>query len=208
MPPLYIDGRVPLDVTTLNASADVATPYLMQGAGAKTLAVPNPAANDTIAVLTATQTMANKTISGVGCYFTGNVTHSDLITSANIGSSYFYSGTVYGSIIYDDVTTAGIGTPKTLRIDQANVFIVNLTAGCTLTVADGFASSLGLPKSYHVIVQQNIANSYTAMSWMTGFVNGAVDSGPTQRTGAIDFWQIVWDPITGKHYGIGAKDVQ
>jgi hypothetical protein len=46
------------------------------------------------------------------------------------------------------------------------------------------------------------------MSWMTGFVNPLVASGPTQSTSAVDFWEVLYDAPAGKHYAFGAKDVQ
>lgn len=201
----YIDGQVPYQVSTLVATVSVQTPYLLYDAGAKSLAVPDPLADDTLAILTGTQTMDHKTLLNP-VITTGSLT-SPLITTADIrmtGGGTYSGGIMHhvvgGAVV---VQTQAVGATKTLDFSTADAFLVNLTQNCTLTIANAASSKL-----YCVVVKQDITNSYTSMSWMTGFVNEKIASGPTQKTGATDFWQIFYNAPDGKHYAVGAKDVQ
>lgn len=221
----YIDGKFPAQVTTLQASVSVETPYIQQASGAHTLAVPDPAGNDTLTVLSGAQTLSSKTLlnpvitsgvltqpiitSGVLTQpvITSGVLTSPLITTADIRLTG--GGTLTGGIMHNVIggikvaQTQAVGATKTLDLSTADIFIVNLTQACTLTV-----SNAGSSKQYTVVVKQGVANSYFGMSWMSGFVNPSVASGPTQRTGAIDIWQVTFDQPVGLHYAIGAKDIQ
>ena len=115
MPPMYIDGRVPVSVTSLNASVSVQTPYLQEGSGTKSLAVPAPAANDTLAVLTATQTLAAKTLvnpviqggSVNAATLTQPVITSGTLTSPSITGGNWNGGTLTQPVI----TTATLSSP-------------------------------------------------------------------------------------------------
>lgn len=213
MPPMFIDGRVPVvGLTSVDASVSVTTPYLQHASGDSALGVPAPTNPDTLAILTQTQTMANKTLLSPvlysGSYASANLTQP-VITSGYLTSPTIYlsGGALTGGIVNNvimgkrTIATLATGAVKTLDLSTADVFIVQLTQVCTLTISNAMTG-----KNYQVVVQQNIADSYTDMSWMTGFINGMVDSGPTRSTAAKDFWTITFDGTN--HYGVGAKDVQ
>lgn len=215
MPPMFIDGHVPvLGLTSVEASVNVTTPYINQTAGAELLGVPAPLNPDTLAILTQTQTLSSKTflapiIMG-GSIASANMTQpvitSGVFTSPMLDSPLLtgaMSGGILNNVILGARTVVSVatGTPKTLDLSTGDVFIVQLTAACTLTISNG-----GAGKTYQVVLAQGIADSYTGMSWMTGFINEKIASGPTQRTGAMDFWTITYDG--SKNYGLGAKDVQ
>jgi hypothetical protein len=200
----YIDGKVPLQGTTLAASVCVQTPYIQQGDGASVLGVPNPAGADGFVVLSGVQTLSSKTF--LGPTIVGGTVSGAVFTTGEVLESEVYSNSMYHNISFDPVVvTVADGATKTLNFFDGDVFRVNLTQACTLTIS---ATSTSVSKAYMVIVKQAVANEYFPMSWMTGFVNGMVASGPTQKTGAIDYWQILYDWDTAKHYAIGVKDVQ
>jgi hypothetical protein len=212
--PGYIDGKAPLTVTTLEASVSVQTPYLQHDDAAFSLAVPDPAAVDELAILSGAQTLSSKTLlnpvitSGsltqpvvIGGRLSGSVVATSEVTESEVYSNYLYHNVSFDPVIVD----VDSGATKTLALLSGDVFRVSLTQNCTLTIS---ATSTTVSKSYAVIVKQGEANAFHQMSWMTGFINGMVASGATQRTGAIDYWQVLYDWDTGKHYAIGVKDVQ
>ena len=208
MPPGYIDGKTPVDGTYLNASVGVVTPEVQQTASAKTLVVPQPANNDTLAVLTSTQTLSSKTLIGPvissGNWYLGNLTQP-VISSGNWSLGTLtaptidrLTNTIVGGRVFK---TAAVGTAKTLDLATADIYLIQLTCGTTLTV-----SNCPTGKNYQLIVQQNISNSYTQITYMSGFINGFVDSGIAQKTGTVDYWDITFDG--SKHYAVGVKDIQ
>lgn len=218
MSPMFIDGRVPLlGLTSVDASVSVTTPYLQHAFGDNHLAVPAPANHDTLAILTSTQTLSSKTFLAPiiigGSIASANMTQpvitSGVFTSPTLNAPTvnLTGGALTGGMMNNVIMglrtllTLAAGATKSMNLSTADIFLVQLTQACTLTISNPLTG-----KCYQVILQQNIANGYTDMSWMTGFINGMVDSGPTRSTGAKDFWTITFDGTY--HYGIGAKDVQ
>ena len=208
MPPGYIDGQQPVYGSYLNASVGVVTPEVQQTASAKTVTVPQPANNDTMAVLTSTQTLSSKTLIGPvissGNWYLGSFTQP-VISSGNWANASLtaptidrLTNTIMGGRVFK---TAAVGTAKTLDMATADIYLVQLTCSSVLTV-----SNCPTGKTYQMIVQQNITNSYTAVTYPSGFINGFVDSGVTQHTGAVDFWTVTYDG--SKHYAVGVKDIQ
>lgn len=222
MPPGYIDGKNPQTVTYLNATLGVITPDLQASAAAVTVAVPQPANNDTIAVLTSTQTLSSKTLIGPvissGNWYLGKFTQptitsaaltqpvitTGVLTSPAIALS---GGSIDGGLINNAILgartlkTAAVGTAKTLDLSTADIYLVQLTCSTVLTV-----SNCPTGKNYQLIVQQDISNSYTEVAYMSGFINSFVDSGIAQKTGTVDYWDITFDG--SRHYAIGVKDIQ
>ena len=218
--PMFIDGGFPISVTSLDASVSVTTPYIQHASGDPALSVPVPAGADTLATLTANQTFSSKTL--LAPVITGGNITSGALTQPVVTSGVFSAPTINTAVINTPsivmtggqlsggiannlilgqrtVVTLPVGATKTLDLATGDIFIVQLTQNCTLTIA---AAVTG--KCYKVVVKQNIANSYTSMSWMTGFINGLIASGPTQSTGAIDYWDVMFDGTY--HYGIGVKN--
>lgn len=193
MPPMYIDGNTPLrGITSLDASVGVTTPILQHASGDKTLAVPAPATNDTLALLTSTQTLSCKTL------LNPTISSAAMIMSGGQMSGGILINTILGP---RTVVTLPAGVTKTLDFSTADVFIVPLTGFCTLTVSNAETG-----KGYQVVLKQDIANSFTGMSWMSNFACEALASGPSPATGAVDVWTITFDGTY--HYGVGAKNVQ
>ena len=218
MSPMFIDGNVPLvGLTSVDASVIVTTPLIQHASGDKNLAVPAPTNNDTLVILTQTQTLSSKTFlapiimggSIASANMTQPVVTGGVFTSPTLNAPIvnLTGGALTGGMVNNVIMglrtfmTLAVGAIKTADLSTADIFLVQLTGACTLTVSNPMTG-----KCYQVILQQDIANSYTGMSWMTGFVNGMLASGPTQSTGAKDFWTITFDGIN--HYGLGAKDVQ
>ena len=208
MPPGYIDGKTPIYGTYLNASVGVVTPEVQQTAAAKTIAVPQPANNDTMAVLTSTQTLSSKTLIGPvissGNWYLANLTQP-IISSGNWSLGTLtaptidrLTNTIVGGRVFK---TAAVGTAKTLDLATADIYLVQLTCSTVLTVSNAAPG-----KSYQLIIQQDIADSYTQVTYMSAFVNGFVNSGIAQKTGAVDFWSVTFDG--SKHYAVGVKEIQ
>ena len=107
MPPMFIDGRYPMDVTSLNASVSVQTPYLQEGSGTKFLAVPAPANNDTLAILTATQTLAAKTL-------VNPIIQGGSVNAATLTQPVITTGTLSSPTIQTPVMTGGSWASGTL----------------------------------------------------------------------------------------------
>lgn len=225
--PLFIDGSIPVSVTSLDATVGVTTPYLQAAPGDASVAVPAPAANDTIVILSQTQTLLAKTLvapiiqggslSGVvltaptinsgtlqSAVSSNEILYSPTLTTANISLS---GGQMSGGIVFNTVLGAktiaqySAGPTITLDFSTADIFVVQLTQTCTLTVSNALTG-----KCYYVLIQQSIANGHAPMSWMTGFISEKVASGPTRATGAKDFWSIVFDGTN--HYGAGARNLK
>lgn len=217
---LYIDGRQPVQGTTGEFSIGVQTPYIQQSSGTPNLAVPNDGP-DTFIIMTSTQTLANKTM--LAPYIQGGSITSATLTQPVISTAVLTQPTIYtGILISPDVRmsggqmsggaaayivfnertmkTAPVGASKSLDFSTADIFIVELTQPCTLTI-----SNAGASKDYLVILTQGASDAFHAMSWMTGFVCERIASGPTQKTGAVDVWRIFYDGT--RHLGIGAQNV-
>ena len=223
MAPMYVDGKPPLvGVTSVDASVAVTTPFIQRASGAHSIAVPDPTNNDTLAVLTSTQTLSSKTLLSpiivggsiasanltqpviTGGAFTGPAINTPTLTAPTIAmTGGQMSGGIANYVVLGGrtVKTLAVGATKTLDFSTADIFIVPLTQATVLTVSNALPG-----KNYQVIVQQNIANGFTNMTWMSGFVNERLASGPTHRTAAVDFWNITFDGTY--HYGMGSKDVQ
>ena len=106
MPPMYIDGRTPVAVTSMDASVSVTTPYLQEASGTKALAVPAPANNDTLAILTAAQTMSAKTL--VNPVIQGGSILSATLTQPIITSGVLTSPTIAGGTMATSVLSSPV----------------------------------------------------------------------------------------------------
>lgn len=215
--PAYIDGRVPVSVSTLEASIGIQTPYIQQASGASLLGVPNPAGPDNFVVLSGVQTLSSKTLlnpvitSGA---LTQPVVTSGVFTAPTINTALMNTpdirmtggGTMTGGIMHNViggvrvVATIATGATKTLDLSTADVFVIDLTQNCTLTITNGQSGKL-----FQVITKQTSSNFFT-MSWMTGYVSEEIASQPTNRSSAMDVFNVLFDGTN--HFGWGIKDVQ
>ena len=220
--PFYIDGRVPVDVTTLDASVEVITPYIRQSSGANVIAIDNPAGDDTLVTLTDVQTLSSKTLLNP-VITTGTlsspVVYSGTFSGMAITSAYIQTctinspsinmsgGQLSGGIYFDSVNYGGSIqvltslTPKTLDMTTANVFICNITGVATLTIENAQDG-----KQYVLILQQSLANSYSDIALPNNFINQAIASGPTQSTGAVDIYNVTY--YNGYNYVTSGKDLR
>jgi len=219
--PFYVDGRVPVDVTTLDASIEVVTPVIRQSSGANAISVDNPANNDTFVTLTDVQTLSSKTLlnpvittgtfssptvySGTfsGMTITSGVLATCLLSSPEIALT---GGQMSGGYYYDTVNYGGSiqvltsATPKTMDMATADVFICNITGVATLTVEnvqDG--------KQFVLILNQNISDGFSDVALPSNFINAALASGPYQATGAKTVYMAVH--YNDYHYVILARDL-
>jgi hypothetical protein len=219
MPPMFIDGRPPLvGATSIDASVSVTTPYIQHASGDKSLAVPAPATNDALALLTATQTMANKTLvdpvlqgaTGMAIPASATLTNP-IITSGVLTSPTIYGGTLATSVLSSpaialtggqmsggiinyvvigarNIAAMTISVNHTMDMSTADMFMFTLDAVGTLTV-----QNVCTGKIVKVIIKQ-LTNTGRLMSWMTGssYTRGTNDTPPT-ASGGIYEYQIFFD---------------
>lgn len=94
----YVDGKLTYDVTSLNASVSVTTPFIKASDAANSIAVPNPAANDTFVVLSGVQTMSGKTL-------LSPVLQNAVVTSATLTQPVITSGALTSPTIQSGTWT-------------------------------------------------------------------------------------------------------
>lgn len=144
MPPLTIDGVFPLSVTQLSASLNVSTPYIQQGPGASVLAVPNPAGDDVLVVLSGVQTMSSKTL-------LNPVIQLGTITSATINYPVMSASAISASSIADgsvsDTEYQFINSLTSNAQNQLNKKMTG-TAAATSTMAAATASDAAVTPAY------------------------------------------------------------
>ena len=205
--PFYIDGKVPVDCTTLDASIEVITPVIRYSSAANPVTVHQPTNADTLVTLTDTQTLSSKTL--LNPVITSAVLTQPTVTTALLSSPEINltGGQLSGGIILNTVFYGGpahvltSASPKTMDLATANVFICQLTGSATLTVENAQDG-----RQYILIMEQNITDGHTDAALPSNFLNNLWASGPTQATGAKDIYYATY--FSGASYVSIAKDVQ
>lgn len=212
MPPGYIDGYLAFITDTLT-SPTVLTPTVTSGSWYRgnftqpnissgtwyqgTLTQPIISSGNWASAALTQPSITSATLTQP-VITTGSLTSPAIAMTGGTFDGGILNNTILGARVFK---TAVTGTAKTLDFSTADIYLVQLTCSTVLTV-----SNVSPGKTYQLIVQQDIANSYTAVSYPSSFINGFVDSGITQRTGAIDFWTVTFDG--SRHYAVGVKDIQ
>lgn len=220
MPPMFIDGRYPVAVTSLNASVSVQTPYLQEGSGTKSLAVPAPANNDTLAILTAAQTLAAKTLVNPiiqGGVFTAPTITTGVLSSPTIETPVMTGGSWASGTLTQPIITSGVLTsPAIVGGNWSSAALTSPTitnAGASTATVEAAVATDTLMTPYNTRFHPAAAKAWakvekSAVSLMTAFNITSVQnialgiydvcfSTPFATTGYIVVGNTVWTAGVG-----------